>query len=156
MSLIPNISNFSTLHSWNTQLVLTTFYRTLNDVSCSVMMSHPTSEELDINEIFPIAGSVINPVSSHPQASFLSHFYSSNQSRHPFVSGSPGKIKQGESTRDISGLARLVVYYRLTSYIISSPHTSHITFEAERSTWHIDIRVCVSLQYILLQKYRMC
>merc|ERR550539_1654379 len=55
--------------------------------------SQTSDEESKIHSRLQIHGSVssVSSVSSHPQASFLSHFYSSNQSRHPFVSGSPAE-----------------------------------------------------------------
>merc|ERR1711953_771993 len=53
--------------------------------------SQTSDEESKIHSRLQIHGSVVSSVSSHPPASFLSHFYSSNQSRHPFVSGSPAE-----------------------------------------------------------------
>ena len=56
-------------------------------------------------------------VSSHPQASFLSHFYSSNQSRNPFaVTGSPGKS--------------YITALSLTSRDITLLSISHLTLKA--------------------------
>jgi len=52
--------------------------------------SQTSDEESKIHSRLQIHGS--GSVSSHPQASFLSHFYSSNQSRNPFaVTGSPAE-----------------------------------------------------------------
>jgi len=53
--------------------------------------SQTSDEESKIHSRLQIHGPGSVSVSSHPGASFLSHFYSSNQTRHPFVSGSPAE-----------------------------------------------------------------